>query len=50
LGIITIIILLASSFGILKSVLEFIYSDITVSTLKRAGENELKTPAFKLLS
>jgi len=50
LGIITIIILLASSFGILKTVLEFISSNITVSMFKRAVENELKTLVFKLLS
>jgi hypothetical protein len=37
LGIITIIILLASSFGILKTVLGFMSLDITVSTLKWAG-------------
>ena len=49
-GIITIIILLASSFGILKTVLEFISSDVTASTFKRAAGNELKMLVFKLLS
>jgi hypothetical protein len=43
-GIITIIILLASSFGILKTVLDFMSPDITVSTLKWAewGKRNLK--------
>jgi len=44
------IILFAQSFGILKTILEFKSSDITVSMFKRAGDNELKTLVFKLLS
>jgi hypothetical protein len=50
LGITTIIILLASSFGILKIVLEFMSRDITVSMLKRGETKELKTFILKLLS
>jgi hypothetical protein len=50
LGIITIIILLASSVGILKTVLEFMSPDITVSMLKRVRKKELKTFILELLS
>jgi hypothetical protein len=50
LGIITIIILLASSVSILKTVLEFMSPAVTVSMLKRVETKELKTFILKILS